>query len=124
MGDPSVRSFLRIATDFPLPESNYLSAHEKRNGAAPPRSLPVELHRSWYDGLSCYDTLEAATRHAVNTRGRLGHLVVRYHIPVGAGVSWTQTTRDPNRCDLFGDREELKRYLATDFRHEVKLPKA
>jgi hypothetical protein len=113
------RSFYRIATAFPPPEADYRSASEKRNGAPPPRTLPFELHASWYDGLSCYDTLEAAIRQATDTRGRLGRLIVRYDIPEDAGVTWSQTTRDQNHYDLFGDRQELRRYLVPDFRHEI-----
>jgi hypothetical protein len=63
--------------------------------------------------------LEAAIRQAVNTRGRLGRLIVRYDIPEDAGVTWSQTTRDSNHYDLFGVRQELRRYLALDFRHEI-----
>jgi hypothetical protein len=63
--------------------------------------------------------LEAAIRQAVDTRRRLGHLIVRYDIPEDSGVTWSQTTRDPNHYDLFGDRQELRRYLALDFRYEV-----
>ena len=93
----------------PLVAPGVESASEKRNGASPPRSLPAELHRSWYDGPSCYDTLEAAIRQVVNTRGRLGRLIVRLDIPVDAGITWSQTTRGANHHDLFGDRQALRR---------------
>lgn len=63
-------------------------------------------------------------RQAIDTRGRLGRIIVRYDIPGDGGIRWSQTTRDPRHFDLFGDRQELKRYLAPDFRREINLANA
>lgn len=115
MTSPRTRSFYRIATAFPPPDGDYRSASERRGGAPPPRSLRPELHRSWYDGLSAYDSPEGAIRQAIDSRGRLGKLIVRFDIPDDSGIAWERDRRDPHHVDLYGDREELKRYLAGDF---------
>ena len=61
-------------------------------------------------------------RQAINARGRRGNLIVRYDIPEGRGVTWEQGRRDPHHYDLYGDRDELRRYLVLDFRIDVEIP--
>ena len=124
MHQPRVRSFYRIATSFPPPDQDYRSASERRGGAPPPKSLPPDLHRSWYEGLSAYDTLDGAVRQAIDSRGRLGMLIVRYDVPEGSGITWQQGRRDPHHYDLYGERDELKRYLAADFMFTVQVADA
>jgi hypothetical protein len=110
---PRIRSFYRIATAFPPPVGDYRTQRQKR-GDYPP-TLPADLRESWDHGLSAFDIEDAAVAQAKGARGRLGNLIVRYDIPEGAGIAWQQTGRNPRHHDLFGDFEELKRYLSDDY---------
>jgi hypothetical protein len=79
-----------------------------------PDADATEQERRSFDGLSAFDTQEAARRQGRRFR-RLGTLIVRYDIPVDSGIVWEQTGRDPHNYDHFGNRDELKRYLADEF---------
>ena len=110
MSRPRVRSFFRVATAYPPPDADYLTARER--GRTPALDASDQVRRS-YDGLSAFDTEEAAKRIARRFK-RLGTLIVRYDIPEGAGIGWEQSGGDPHHYDLFGDRKELKRYLSDE----------
>lgn len=99
----AVRSFFRVATAYPPPDDDYKTARER--GRHPPADATEQQRRS-FDGLSAFDTLEAARRQGRRYR-RLGTLIVRYDIPADAAIDWEQTGNDPHHFDLFGDREEL-----------------
>ena len=109
--------------DVSTPKRDYTTASERRRGAPPPPYVPPERHRSWYQGYSAYDTPEAAARPAMKMRGKLGDLIVRYDIPEGVGITWEPVPgdEDSGHFDLFGDKDVLKRYLATDFLLKVEI---
>jgi hypothetical protein len=103
-----IRTFFRVATAYPPPDTDYLTARER--GRKPAPNATAQERRS-YDGLSAFDTEEAARRIGRRFK-RLGTLIVRYDIPEGAGIVSEQSGGDPHHYDLFGDRDELKRYLS------------
>lgn len=106
----AIRSFYRIATAYPPPDDDYLTAHERGRR---PRPDATEEERRSFNGLSAFDALEAARRQGRRFR-RLGTLIVRYDIPIGSGIVWEQSGSDPHHFDLFGDREQLKQFIAAD----------
>lgn len=107
----------RVATENPPPDEAYLTPREL--GRKPRKGATEEEQRS-LDGLSCWDSEEGA-RAMARRFPKIGHLIVRYDIPEGAGLTWDQTIQE-GHYDLWGDREArqgLKRYLASDFLAEV-----
>ena len=122
MGEPRVRSFYRVVSGFPPPDGDYTTASERRKGAPPPAYVPPEKHRSWYHGYSSFDTPDGAKALAIRMRGRFGRLIARYDIPEGAGISWEPDPDEPGHFDLYGDKEELKTYLAHDYCETVEIP--
>ncbi len=73
------------------------------------------------DGLSSSDLLEWCVRKAKRF-ANLGDYVVRYTIPLGAPIEAIPWENDPNHIDLFGDPEELKKYLDEDFCYKIERP--
>jgi hypothetical protein len=122
LSESPTRTFYRVAKTFPPTDQDYTTASERRNGAPPPPYIPLDRHRSWYEGYSAFDTQEAAVRLAIRMRGKLGKVIVRYDVPEGVGITWESVPgdEDTGHFDLFGDKNVLKRYLATDFRLEIE----
>lgn len=102
-----MRSFYRIAKSYPPGDDEYLSLQERKGD--PPVDASEDVKRSW-SARSAFDDEDAARRMA-RKRPRLGALIVRYDIPMGAGIQWEKTL-GPGHFDLRGDKEELKRYLS------------
>jgi len=119
-----MRTFYRVARTCPPGNDDYTTASERRGGAPPPPYVPPERHRSWYDGLSAYDTIAVARACAIRNRGKLGSWIVRYDIPEGRGITWELFPGDEEdgHYDLFGDREELKSYQDPGSCFKVEIP--
>ncbi len=107
MEEKSVTSFYRVSKRYPPEDRSYLTPRDKLGD--PPADASEEKKRSW-DALSAFDTEEGARRQA-RMFAHLGNLIVRYDIPNGSGIVWEQSG-ELGHCDLRGDAEELKRYLA------------
>ena len=118
-----MRTFYRVASRCRPSRRDDSTASERRGGAPPPPYVPPERHRSWLAGYSAFDSAEAAAELARKMRGKLGSVVVRYDVPEGADVSWEPVAGDEDRghVDLFGEPEELHRYLNDDFCLEVDV---
>lgn len=104
-------SFYRVAKRFPPGDEEYLTARER---GVRPRRASTEGERRALDALSAFDTEEGA-RQIGRRWPTHGSLIVRYDIlDVGSGISWAPTF-GPGHMSLWGDREEIKRYLVLDF---------
>lgn len=114
MGTEIAISLFRFAERFPPGDKEYLSSQAK--GRIPPSNASDELLRSW-DALSGWDTLEAARQKAPLARS--AKWIVRYDIPADSGVEF-EPSIEPGHYDIRGDIEQLKRYLAMDFKEEVQ----
>lgn len=114
MGAVNTRSFYRVAKARHPSDEEYLSPKEL--GRKPKKNATAEELWS-QDALSSWDTEEGA-RNIGRMFPKAGHLIVRYDIPDGAGVTYEQTLEE-GHYDLRGEKEELKGYLALDFMAEV-----
>jgi hypothetical protein len=108
-------SLYRIAKTYPPSDDEYQTALEKYGLAKPSDSPEVHWAR---DKWSLFDTEENARAQAIKRKRRLGGLIVRCDIPVGAGIQWKRTFSATGHYSLWGDKEELKSYLS-DFVAEV-----
>ncbi len=102
----TVLTFYRVTKSHPPSDRDYVTRYERLG--EPPADLPEEVRASWC-AFSAFDTEEGAREQAKQVRG-LGKYIVRYDIPEGAGIRCQQTL-GPGHYDLWGDTEELKRYL-------------
>jgi hypothetical protein len=111
MSETGGRSFYRIAKRFPPGDDEYQTAFQR--GRKLPPNASDELKASW-TGLSAYDTLQGANGKALEMRGRLGELIVRFDIPESSRIAWKKTL-GPGHFDLYGVAEELKSYLSDSY---------
>jgi hypothetical protein len=104
----------RVAKEYPPSADELRSPEEaKRKQPAP---LSEEDRASW-DALSLWDSEEGA-RKIGQKYPKAGSLIVRFDIPEGSGLRCVPHG-PPGHFDLRGDKEELRRYLASDFLAEV-----
>lgn len=105
--DQPVRSFYRIAKRFPPTVEDYRTQRDFRGESG--SGLSEEELWSW-DAYSAFDTEDGARRQGRRIR-RLGTHIVRYDIPVNAGIEWRKSF-GPGHYGLKGDKAELHRYLS------------
>lgn len=105
----------RVAKNWSPSDAEYLSPQEQ--GRKPRKDATAEELRS-QDALSFWDTEEGARRIGLRYP-KSGTLIVRYDIPEGSGIRYEPTIA-LGHYDLRGDKEELKTYLAKDFRVGVQ----
>lgn len=101
-----VKTFYRATKTNPPTDRDYVLLAERKGPPSP--DLPEEVRQSYY-AFSAYDTIAGLKEQARQIRG-MGRHICRYVIPEGAGITWKQTLA-PGHYDLWGDKEELKRYL-------------
>lgn len=70
-----------------------------------------------------WDSPERAADLALGLDGKIGHLIVRYDVPDGCGITWEVDPDDEHHFALYGDFHELKEYLVPDFCLKVDVPK-
>lgn len=100
------RSFYRIARRYPPADEEYLSLQERKGD--PPADASDEVKRS-RSALSAFDS-EAGARAMARKRPRLGTLIVRYDIPIGAAITWEKTL-GPGHFDLRGEQRGAQAIL-------------
>jgi hypothetical protein len=101
----AARHFFRVEKSATPSVADFRSNRAK--GRTIPSHLPPELHRLW-NGLSFYDTFEAALTKAKESPG-LGTYVSELVIPTDGTIRWERTTRDPGHHTLWGEPEDLHR---------------
>jgi hypothetical protein len=102
----SVRTFYRATKRYPPTDKDYVTRLERQG--APPSDMPQEMRDSW-DALSFYDTIEGI-EWQIRQVPAIGRHIVRYDIPEGIGITWTET-HPPGYYDIRGDKEILKECL-------------
>ena len=99
MAEARTWTFYRLAHRHPPELRDYRTRLDKQGE---PVADATELERIMWFGLSAFLTEDAA-----RAQGRrfppLGRLIIRYHIPEGAGITWRQTTKNRQHFDLRGD---------------------
>lgn len=73
-----------------------------------PDDAPEAMRKSW-DGLSAWDTPEAAV--AASRDMLSAHCIVWYDIPRDCGATY-EPSGPPGHFDIRGDLDELKQYLS------------
>lgn len=106
MTERGTRTFYRVAKQNPPADREYLTPRDKLG--SPPPDASDEKKRSW-NALSAFDSEEGARRQAKQFT-HLGNKIARYDIPEHSGIRWQQSGK-AGHYDLWGDKEELKRYL-------------
>lgn len=103
-----VQAFFRMATTYPPGDDDYLTRQDRQG--PPKSSVRPDVREAW-NAFSAFDSLEAAVSKILELDGLRGWLVVRYDVPVDSGIRWKRTF-GPDHYSLWGDAEELKRYLS------------
>ncbi len=108
-------SFYRVAKRFPPGDDEYLTRRDK--GRQPRPNATSEEVRTW-NALSAFATEEGVRRAGRRYPEQLGRLIVRYDIPERSSLRW-EPTFGPGHYSLWGDFQELKRYLVLDFQATI-----
>jgi hypothetical protein len=104
--DRPKKTFYRACKTNPPTDKDYVLLFERKGHPSP--ELPEELRASYY-AFSAYDSV-AGLKEQIRQIPGMGRHIFRYDIPEGSGITWKQTL-GPGHYDLFGDKEDLKRYL-------------
>jgi hypothetical protein len=97
-----VPTFYRILKTNPPTEADFLSYAAL---GRPLRRDTPELRRSW-EGVSTYDTLDAA-RAIVANAPRIGRFIAELEIGEDGPVAFEQSGADPSHFDLFGTAADM-----------------
>lgn len=106
MAERPVKTFYRATKRFPPTDKDYVTRQERQGD--PPPEVSREIRESW-DALSFYDSLEGIERQ-IRRVPAIGRHIVRYDIPDGIGITWTET-QPPGHFDIRGDKELLKQCM-------------
>jgi hypothetical protein len=101
-------TFYRIVKSNPPMLADFLS---QRSLGRPLRRDTPEMRRSW-EGVSVYDTLEAARETALRYP-RIGEFIAEVQIPDNGPVGFEQTLADPHHYHMHGEPSDM---LAMVFR--------
>lgn len=118
MKDKPLNVFYRVTKTNPPTDKDYVTRYERLG--EPPEDISEELRES-YKAHTAFDTVEGARDQARQVPG-IGKYIFRYDIPEDAKLIWKQTL-GPGHYDIWGDKEELKRYL-TGYVADVYQPNA
>ena len=95
-------TFYRIVKTDPPTEADFLSY---RALGIPLRRDTPELRRSW-EGVSVYDTMEAALAIVVQFP-RIGRFIAELSLAENGPVRFEQTSVNPRHYDLWGDASDM-----------------
>ena len=112
--EKKIHHFYRAANRNP-PKYKWFQSHQERRGD-PDSSLPPHVREAW-DGCSAFDSEDGARRAALE-QPSLGHLILRFDIPEGAGITWTPSG-PAGHFDLRGGADLLKQFLSKDYEAKV-----
>lgn len=102
-----MRTFYRIVKTDPPTVDDFLSALAK--GRRIRRDLPPALRQLW-DGVTVYGQPSHAEQKARESP-MIGRLIAELRIPDDAPIRWERTTREPGHHTLWGEPEDVLRYV-------------